>query len=252
MMRTRGAVGRFGKVEADELPPTSAPETGFSVLLADGNALFRAGVRYLLRDLLSAGAVVDAASPSETLRLLDDGRFELVLVSHFSNVDWSHFLIDLLDRAGKARVVIISGDADPAAVRETIASGAAGYVLADTAPEVMVQAIRLALAGGVYIPLAALGFDARPDAASRIEVCASQDGLQLTSRQREVLALLAEGESNKQIARGLRISPGAVKAHVASLLRIFGARNRTELVTVATDRGALVRQRESGAPGSEV
>src|SRR5690606_8542986 len=128
----------------------------------------------------------------------------------------------------EARVVVVSGDGDPAAIRSALSGGAAGYILADTDPEVMVKAIGVALAGGVYVPPDALGL--APPSRGALPADGTAAGYPpLTGRQREVLGRLLEGESNRQIAQAVGISVGSVKAHVASLLRIFAARNRTEL-----------------------
>jgi DNA-binding NarL/FixJ family response regulator len=72
---------------------------------------------------------------------------------------------------------------------------------------------------------------------------APADGTPLSERQRAVLNLLMEGASNKMIARSLELSAGTVKAHVASLLRLYGAENRTELVHAATRRGSTTKPR---------
>lgn len=220
-----------------------------SLLLADGNALLRAGLRSLLGELVPPGAVVDVGSPSEALRLLGDGGFDLALVGDFADIDRERFLTDVIAVSEAARVMIVSRNGDPTVVRRALAGGAAGYLLADTAPEVMLQAIRLALVGGVYVPPVAIGLDARGEATRRIETGPTAGEPQLTARQRSVLDRLAVGESNGQIARGLDISTGAVKAHVSSLLRIFGARNRTELVRLAASRGALAGADGQGRPG---
>ena len=71
-------------------------------------------MRFLLRELVPASTMVDAGSAAETLRLLDDRRFDLVLVSRFFDVEWEQFLMELLARAEGARVVVVSGDGDPA------------------------------------------------------------------------------------------------------------------------------------------
>ena len=221
---------------------SETPRPGYRVLLANGNVLIRAGLRSLLDEMAPAGMVAEAGSASETLLLLESRGFDLVLVSPFRGGDSERFLADLLDRAGDARVVVVSSDSDPAVIRSALAGGAAGYIPAETDPEVMIQAIRLALAGGIYVPPDALGLgparDCAPPAEGSPAACPP-----LTGRQREVLARLLEGESNRQIAQAVGISTGSVKAHVASLLRIFAARNRTELVRIATARGVPVRRK---------
>jgi DNA-binding NarL/FixJ family response regulator len=98
----------------------------------------------------------------------------------------------------------------------------------------MVQAIRLVLAGGTYIPSQVLttaryGQGAPGRGARAIE--------RLTDRQREILALMAQGKPNKLIADALHISEATVKSHVTEILRVLGVTNRTQAVIVAGDLG---------------
>jgi DNA-binding NarL/FixJ family response regulator len=161
-----------------------------------------------------------------------------VLTSLFSaDGHWEHFLVDLLKQGPAGKVMILSGIEEPATIRRVLTAGAAGYVLKETVPEITLQAIRLVLAGGVYIPPAALGSSSSHGAHEEAIVATTQ-GVQLTDRQLAVLSLLVEGASNKEIARLLNLSAGTVKAHVASLLRSYGAENRTELVMIASNRGS--------------
>jgi DNA-binding NarL/FixJ family response regulator len=195
-------------------------------------------MRFLLRDELAPVDVVDAGSRRDTLALLESQRFDLVLTSLFSaEGDWEPFLAAQLERGPAGKVVVLSGIEEPAVIQRVLAVGAAGYVLKETVPEITVQAIRLVLAGGIYIPPAALG-SWSSHGAHEEAIVASAQGVQLTERQLSVLSLLVQGASNKEIARSLDLSAGTVKAHVAGLLRSYGAENRTELVMAATNRGS--------------
>jgi DNA-binding NarL/FixJ family response regulator len=194
-------------------------------------------MRYLLQDELAPLEIIEAGSRSQALKMLETTHFDLVLTSFFSSEGtWQPFLADLLHHAPAGRLIILSGMEEPAVIQESLAAGVAGYVLKATVPEITLQAIRLVLAGGIYIPPAALGSTSR-SGAHEDAIVASAKGVPLTERQLTVLSLLVQGASNKEIARSLDLSAGTVKAHVASLLRSFGAENRTELVSAATQRG---------------
>jgi DNA-binding NarL/FixJ family response regulator len=207
-----------------------------TVLLGDVHPLFRSGMRYMLQNALAPAEVVEAGSRTEILSLLEAGSFDLVVTSLFSNEgEWDHFLADLLQRAPAGRVVILSSVNEPTRICRILTAGAAGFVLKETPPDITLQAIRLVLAGGVYIPAAALGALARAVTPEPDAITPAAD-LPLTARQHAVLSLIVQGASNKAIARTLGLSAGTVKGHVASLLRLYGAENRTELVIAATRR----------------
>ena len=195
-------------------------------------------MRFLLRDELAPVDVVEAGSRKDSLSLLGSRPFDLVLTSLFSEEgDWEHFLAALFEQGPAGKVMVLSGIKEPMVIQRVLAAGAAGYLLKETVPEITLQAMRLVLAGGIYIPPAALG--SLPSHGAHEEaIVGSARGVKLTERQLTVLSLLVQGASNKEIARSLNLSAGTVKAHIASLLRSYGAENRTELVKAATHRGS--------------
>jgi DNA-binding NarL/FixJ family response regulator len=192
---------------------------------------------YLLRDELAPVEVVEAGSRLDVLNLLEHRQLDLVLTSIFTaEGDSDQFLNELLRRAPAGRLIILSGMNEPRTICQVLSAGAAGYIPKETAPEITLQAIRLVLAGGIYIPpaaLSSLGQGGGPVSSG----AASANGVNLTERQQAVLGQLARGASNKEIARSLDLSAGTVKAHVSSLLRIYGAENRTELVSALNTGG---------------
>jgi DNA-binding NarL/FixJ family response regulator len=147
-------------------------------------------------------------------------------------------------------VIVLSGYEDPAVMRSALERGVLGFIPKAYSPEVMLSAVRLVLAGGVYVPpmmLAALppgviagipNAGAAIDAARRGSAAASAQTLEhlrnvLTERQVEVLQLLSQGKPNKLIGRALGISEGTVKIHLAAIFRALNVRNRTEAVVAA-------------------
>lgn len=125
-------------------------------------------------------------------------------------------------------LVVASGQDDPATIRAVLAAGVAGFIPKTAGADMLLQALRLVLGGGVYVP---------PQALAGLSAPVPEAGL--TSRQAEVLHALARGEPNKQIARTLGLSEGTVKLHLAAILRVLQARNRTEAVVRARERGWL-------------
>ncbi|WP_102957643.1 response regulator [Mangrovicella endophytica] len=209
------------------------------LLVAEGHALFRAGLRFLLQELAVEVELHEAADAGELRKALSAARFDLVLVDQLiAGPDAMLSIRDICERAEGAPVAVLSGIDDPNLIRAALDDGAAGFIPKNSSPRVMIQALRLILAGGIYLPPVILSLLPRTIREEKL------DGRRtaLTARQQEVWSHLARGASNKQIARVLALSEGAVKAHVAGLLRLLGARNRTE---------ALVRAQEAGWSDAE-
>ena len=132
------------------------------------------------------------------------------------------------------KLVVVSGDDDPAVMRAAFAAGAVAFLPKSEPAEVLQQAIRIVLGGGTYMPSQALA-DLRPGApAPRPDTAA------LTPRQLDVLKCLMQGQPNKLIARELGLTEGTVKIHIAAILRALQARNRTEAVVMARNLGLAV------------
>jgi DNA-binding NarL/FixJ family response regulator len=127
-------------------------------------------------------------------------------------------------------VVVLSGADDRGHVVKALNLGASGFVPKSSSVELMLQAIRLVLSGGTYIPQQVLV----PPLSARSDVPADPRRMRdLTQRQRQTLALLAKGKPNKIIATELNISEATVKSHVTEILRVLKVTNRTQAVIVA-------------------
>jgi DNA-binding NarL/FixJ family response regulator len=133
-------------------------------------------------------------------------------------------------------VVVLSGEEYSHVVRAAIELGAMGFIPKSSSPEVVMQALRLILAGGVYLPPAVLdGRLAEPLPAKPQAGPAKLPGI--TERQMDVLRCVIQGKPNKVIARELDISEGTVKAHLSSVMQALGVHNRTETVFAAAKLG---------------
>jgi DNA-binding NarL/FixJ family response regulator len=145
----------------------------------------------------------------------------------------------------QALVVIFSATDDSATIRRALAAGARGFIPKTSPHKVLIDALQLVLDGGTYVPPDILADIDRPleeasaDAASSGPIAPSpRPGLQahdhpaLSERQRQIVELLAQGMTTKEICRVLGISPNTVKTHVATIFRALGVRNRTQVVAV--------------------
>jgi NarL family two-component system response regulator LiaR len=135
--------------------------------------------------------------------------------------------------SASAQVIALTSFKEEILIQSAMHAGAIGYLLKDVSADELAQAIRAAHAGRVTLA---------PEAAQAL-VTASQDpplGLDLTERERAVLALMVEGLSNPQIAAKLTVSPSTVKSHVSNILSKLGVASRTEAVTLALRKRLIV------------
>lgn len=118
-------------------------------------------------------------------------------------------------------------------VRELLAAGAAGFIPKTDSAAVILQAMRLVLAGGTYAPVRLLSGDIDPLTGTAVRRPSSSGVEGLTGRQLDVLRLLAKGLPNKLIARELDLSEGTIKVHILAIFRTLNVSNRTEAVIAA-------------------
>jgi DNA-binding NarL/FixJ family response regulator len=209
-----------------------------NILLVDDHALFRSGLKFLLQQLDTGLVLDEAGNCAQALERAAARRYDLVLLDlNMPGVSHLDALAALREAVPDAPVVVLSGESDPAVVRAAIERGAMGFIPKSATPEVLIEALRLVLAQGVYLPVEVLA----AKAAEGGQPAPGGDGAGanpgLTPRQMEVLRYVIQGKPNKVIARELNLSEATVKVHLSSVLRAFGARNRTEAVYAAAKLG---------------
>jgi len=212
-----------------------------NILLIDDHALFREGLKFLLRSLDAALQVDEAGNCAKALEHAAARDYDLVLLDlKMPGVEGLEALAALREALPAAPLVVLSGEDNSGVVRAAIERGAMGFIPKSSTPEVLIQALRLVLARGVYLPPAVLDAPgAPPSAAPAVAQGAAGDAVLpgLTARQMDVLRCVIQGKSNKIIARELDVSEGTVKAHLSSVLRALDVRNRTEAVYAAAKLG---------------
>jgi DNA-binding NarL/FixJ family response regulator len=211
-----------------------------NVLLIDDHALFREGLKFLLRSLDAALEVDEASDCAKALEHAATRSYDLVLLDlKMPGVAGLEALAALREAVPGAPLVVLSGEDNPGVVRAAIERGAMGFIPKSSTPEVLIQALRLVLARGVYLPPAVL--DAAGPASAPVSAASQATAGQtlpgLTPRQMDVLRCVIQGKPNKIIARELEVSEGTVKAHLSSVLHALGTRNRTEAVYAAAKLG---------------
>lgn len=207
-------------------------------LVADDHGLIREGLKLQLQALEPSAEVFEAASFDEvTAQIASIEAVDLLLLDlGMPGGDGLRSLSQLCNRYPEMPVVVVSGAEQREVIEKAIDLGAAGYIPKSMAMNVMMNAIRLVLSGGVYLPenlLRGALSDDEPATASK-----EQAPDPLTQRQVDVLCLMCEGLANKEIARELGISPHTVKIHVAAILKALHVDNRTQ-ATRKADRFQL-------------
>lgn len=204
------------------------------ILLVDDHPMFREGVASVLRSGGEAPQVLQAADGQDALRLLDE------------HVDVDAVLLDLRmeGMAGLATLaqlqrhhpalpsLVLSSSEDPEDVRRALRAGARGYCPKSARPAALLAALRLVMAGEIYVP----PFMALADEAPSPEPV---DASGLTPRQREVLEELGRGKSNKEIAHALGMQEKTVKGHVSAIFRCLGVVHRLQAVEAARSAGLI-------------
>ena len=196
-----------------------------SVLIVDDHPVVRQGLRALLEvqdDMAVAGEAGDGPA---AISLAESLRPDIVLLDlKLPGMDGVAVLRPL--RAAGLRVLVLTSATEPSAAAAAVRAGAAGVVYKDIDPAALVRAIRSVHDGNVLLAPEAVGSLVR---GSRADT--------LTAREREVLAGIADGKSNREIARLLRVSEKTVKAHVSAVLAKLGVQDRTQAAVYAVRHG---------------
>ena len=207
------------------------------ILIVDDHTLFRSGMVHLLQSLTPAPEVVESADLHSAVELLTQQTdIDLVLLDlKLTDAVGVDSLLKLRKQAQETTIVVLSGEQDPAVIHRCIDNGAMGFITKTATHDELLAAIRLIVAGGVYLPRDAMNGTLhlrRGGERSDVALLAS-----LSDRQRDVLSYLLQGKPNKTISTNMAISQNTVKAHLSAIFRTLGARNRTEAVYFAARAG---------------
>ena len=210
------------------------------VLLADDHGIVRHGLRSLLEDA-GLSVVADAADGLEAVRLCDEHRPDVVILDiampKLNGIEVAVRTQKLVKRPG---VIMLSMHADESYILRALEAGARGYLLKNATDEDLLPAVRAVAAGKPFFSPAVTSVLVE-DYVRRLRTRGLTDSFHLlTDREKEVLQLLAEGRSNKEVATLLGLGLSTVETHRANLMQKLNLHNTAEIVLYAVRKGIIV------------
>lgn len=214
------------------------------MLLVDDHSLFREGMRYVLQQVQGECGIIEASNFPDGLKQaelhpdLDLALLDLNMPGSEGPISVKFFH----QRFPHIPVVVVSGEDGRDKMEKVMSYGAMGFVCKSSTAPVMLSALNLVLAGGVYVPpqmLQQQGVLERNETERVDKRSINTNEYGLTARQMQVLGHLAEGLSNKQIAKAVDLAEGTVKIHVAAVYQVLRVSSRMEAVRVAEQLGLI-------------
>jgi two-component system, NarL family, response regulator LiaR len=213
---------------------TSSPPQPIRIMLVDDHAMVRRGLATFLLVFDDFKLVGEAESGEAAIPLCAKVLPDVVLMDMvMPGMGGEAATRAIRKKHPQVQVIVLTSFKEGALIKNALEAGAIGYLLKDVSADELARAIRAAHAGRATLS---------PDVAQVIVQDASQPpapGLDLTERERVVLALMVEGLNNTQIAGRLTVSPSTVKSHVSNILSKLGVSSRTEAVTLALRHGLV-------------
>ena len=217
------------------------------VLLIDDHALFRIGLRELL-ERRGIDVIAAEGDCEEGVRLASVDNPDVVLLDmRMPQMSGIELLRRLRDIGLQMPIVMLTTSRDESDVIESLQSGAQGYLLKDMEPEELIAALEQIVQGQTVVAKELTGVLAKAvQGEVREQPSVPVSFADLTPREREILCHLAEGQSNKVIAKHLGISDGTVKLHVKAILRKLDVHSRVEAAVIAVEQ-SLCSKKPSGS-----
>jgi len=218
---------------------------GARALLIDDHPLVMDAMASALMAMRVFASTEKMCSLRDAIKCLDvDADYALVIADlHMGDSDGIESVMTLRERFPDLAVVVFSGDDRVETITAAFEAGVRGYITKDSPLEVLINAIKLVMAGGCYLPVHAahiLGFEPRPPLVGQSNAQKHGGELDaLTQRQRQVFQLLLLGIPNKVIARRLDMAEGTVKTHLNTVYRVIGVNNRAQAILRASELGLL-------------
>jgi two-component system, NarL family, response regulator len=201
-----------------------------TVVIADDHPVVREGLAALLNSQSDINVVAEAANGEDTLKMCDQHFPDVLLLDlRMPKKDGLQVMTELAARtASGPRVIVMTTYDSEDDIRRSVKSGAKGYLVKDAAPQQIRESVRRVAAGGSVLS---------SNLATKLAESIARP--ELSTRERQVLKYLANGRSNKEIARVLYISEHTAKAHVRAIMTKLNADSRAEVIAIAIKRGLI-------------
>lgn len=222
--------------------PEQEPAGTISVLIADDQALVRAGFRSILESQARISVVGEAADGHEAIYLAEKRRPDVVLMDiRMPGIDGIEATRRIAEGTGDDRVAVLMLTTFDISeyIYESLRAGASGFLLKDVVPEELVAAVRVVASGEALLAPAVTKRLIEQFVRSAPALQATRGLAELTPREIEVLTLIARGRSNREIARDLVLTESTVKTHIKRLFRKLAVRDRVQAVVLAYEAGLV-------------
>ncbi len=220
------------------------------ILIADDHSVVRTGLKYVLETLAEEVEIHEASDYFVALSLAQkhDDLDLIILDLAMPGLEKLEAITALRKIIPATPIVIFSAAEDSATIAETIKKGAQGFIPKSSPRETVLAALNTVLAGDVYLPdsvknsIQENGINANWNYRDPVHRDLNNEKIQLTNRQREVLLLIVQGESNTDIAETLHLTLATIKTHIANLFQILGVNNRSQAAYKARKMGLIRKE----------
>jgi DNA-binding NarL/FixJ family response regulator len=215
--------------------PMLDKDTKIKILVADDHFMVRDGIKIVIHNNFTNTEILEADNGEDVLNIASDNPdIAIFIIDYYMpNCRGTELLTRLKNTFPATPVIFISSTEEYGLMKAIIDKGASGFIPKSTSPQIIVQAINLALAGGTYIPKTLL------ESAQHHGTSLNKPKTGLTNRQLQVLHLIANGLTDKEIASKLDVSHHTVKAHTTCARNLLGAKTRTMAVENARKLGLI-------------
>ena len=224
------------------------------ILIADDHELFLKGLEFTLKENLENITIISAQNYTEIFNLISQHKDINLIITDLSmpGANWLSAITKIHQTLPEIPLIIISAVFDKEILQQTLDIGVSGYIPKTASNNLIISAINLVLAGGIYIPHDLLYSTKKqsentiPDYIKPLKALEKENistkdkkNKGLSERQMEIVKCIAEGLSNKEIAYRLNLTEGTVKVHITIILKLLNVKNRTSAVIEATKRGYI-------------
>ena len=208
-------------------------------LLIDDHLLFTDGLEYVLNRVSAAANITQTASAVEALKILEqETEFDLVLLDlNMPDMGGITFIETLNQRPVFTPIAILSATENISQIQQALDAGALGFISKAASSEELILAVKSLLEGETWYPDWYVSSRLRDEQNQSNDSAIKDYGI--TNRQLQVLKLMVEGHSNREISEFLHLSEATVKSHISALFRTLESKNRTECINIATRRGII-------------